>query len=371
MGLAGKYTVWRMVMTAVAVMGVITLPGCSKVAETEDNFVIVEQENIGADYKLAAVCQEDVLKTKSVRCVYAQLDAQQVRFEVSGKLVENVYVREGDVVKKGQLLAELAGGNNDAQIEQLQYQISRNKLLLEQVDEKESFEISKRWLNYLYNSSKSSGEETALKNGIAELQKNDEYAKEDYEDAILLDEEQLRKLQEAVRQSRVYAAFDGIISNMEKNLEGSTSNREKTIMEVIDNDECVFIAEDISLKPYIREGQELDMQIVRGTGAGYYKMLPYKMETWTDKMSFSISEEEENAAIEVGSAGMLTVILEEKKQVPALPLEAVHSAEDRSYVYIVNEEGMREVKWIETGLVGDTLVEIIGGLEEGEKVVLR
>ncbi len=32
---------------------------------------------------------------------------------------------------------------------------------------------------------------------------------------------------------------------------------------------------------------------------------------------------------------------------------------------------MREVKWIETGLYGDSTVEVLSGLTEGERVILR
>ena len=32
---------------------------------------------------------------------------------------------------------------------------------------------------------------------------------------------------------------------------------------------------------------------------------------------------------------------------------------------------MREMKWIEIGLVGDDKVEIVSGLQEGEKVIIK
>ena len=41
------------------------------------------------------------------------------------------------------------------------------------------------------------------------------------------------------------------------------------------------------------------------------------------------------------------------------------------YVYVVDETGMRQVKWVEVGLIGNTTVEILNGLEEGEKVIRR
>ena len=54
-----------------------------------------------------------------------------------------------------------------------------------------------------------------------------------------------------------------------------------------------------------------------------------------------------------------------------VPLKAVHLASGKSYVYVLGEGNMREVKWIETGLFGDETVEILSGLTEGEKVIIK
>jgi len=48
---------------------------------------------------------------------------------VSGKKVENIYVKLGDTVKKGQLLFELEGADREAELEKLEYQTSRIILL--------------------------------------------------------------------------------------------------------------------------------------------------------------------------------------------------------------------------------------------------
>jgi len=65
------------------------------------------------------------------------------------------------------------------------------------------------------------------------------------------------------------------------------------------------------------------------------------------------------------------VITGKKEQVLNVPLRAIHTAEDKKYVYVVGQENVREVKWIETGLYGDDCVEVISGLTEGEKVILK
>ena len=54
-----------------------------------------------------------------------------------------------------------------------------------------------------------------------------------------------------------------------------------------------------------------------------------------------------------------------------LPREAVHTTEDMTYVYILTDSGVRELKQIETGLMGTKLVEIKSGLLPYEQVILR
>ena len=52
-----------------------------------------------------------------------------------------------------------------------------------------------------------------------------------------------------------------------------------------------------------------------------------------------------------------------------LPLSAVYHADGKPYVYVLDENDFRQIVWIETGLVGDEKVEILSGLNEGDKVV--
>ena len=354
-----------------AAMTACSFAACAGSYDENDHMVIVEQEDEPQEYKQAMVVRGDVSLTKSVRCTYTQLDAQEVRFAISGKMIEKVYVSDGDTVTKGQLLAELSGGNKDKEIEQLKYQIERNKMILAHVDESENNEISKRWLNYLYQSGQTSDEEKMLKEGIEELQKTNEYTREDCRDAIELDEKLLGRMETEARQSRVYAEFDGVIGELKKDLEGSTSNREEIIMKVTDNAECLFVIEDMTDAGCIKPDQELDMSIITKTGSGQLKMLPYQMEQWEDKMLFYISKSDDHTVVEAGDTGNLTLILDSRSRVLTLPTAAVHSADQNAYVYVINEDGAREVKWIKTGLVGDSSIEILDGLEEGEKVVLR
>lgn len=341
------------------------LSGCTEEAGQEEHRVIVEQESPEVNYKLTAVVRGDVVNSASLRCTYTQYNGEDLSFSVSGKLVSKVYVKDGDSVTKGTLLAELSGGSREEEIERLEYQIARNKLLLEQIDDTENYEISRRWLNKIY------GAGYDQTGDIADYMQQNEYRREDYRDAITLDQQQLDQIKADVRRSKLYAGISGTVTIVKDHLEGSTSVRNEVVMQVKDNEERFFSAKDMKYKDYVQEGRQLTMNVVAGPGKGTYVVEPYKMESWTDQMFFSLADGDEGVIFDMGDTGTVTIVLEERTNVLTLPAEAVHGADAKWYVYVLNEEGARDVKWIEVGVMGNGLAEIVSGLEEGEKVILK
>ncbi len=354
-----------------AVLVVMTmLSGCGNVTET-DNMVMVEQEREEIVYDLAVATIGDVEKTLRIRCDYVQEDDEDISFSLSGKRIANVYVKEGDHVEKGQLLAELGGGNLETEIERLEYQIARNKLLLEYSVINENDQISNMWLNHLFGFNPTWEAELRLRDSVAALQQSYEYNREDYQDAIALDELQLKQMKEELKQSRVYAGMSGTVSWLQDRLEGSTSTKDEKIMTIIDSSKCLFETRQEASIPYFKEGMEIPVTITSGTGAGSYLVVPYQMEQWGEKQRFKLTAESSDKIIEIGAMGTMRLVIDRRENVLNIPIGAVHEADGKTYVYVLGENNMREIKWIETGLYGDQTVEVLSGLTRGEKVVLK
>ncbi|MBQ7774346.1 MAG: biotin/lipoyl-binding protein [Lachnospiraceae bacterium] len=347
------------------------LTGCAETVVEEENLILVEKETEALTYEMSVASISDVVKTNKVRCVYQQVNDEALCFEVSGKRVAEVFVELGDSVKKGQLIAKLDVGNAEEQIRTLEYNIARNELILSNLKLNEDNEISALWLKYLYQSSMSGWEEDALHANVERIQQSYQYTREDCEDAVALDKAQLQSLQKSLKESCVYAGMDGVVSYLKANLEGSTSVRDEEFIKIIDSSECLFAVEDISLADCFEEGVEVDMNIVSGSGAGDYKLVPHDMGNWGEQLLFAISGDTENINIEVGTTGTMKFVTDQREQVLTVPLEAVHEADGKWYVYVLGADNMREVKWIETGLLGDKLAEVVSGLTEGEKVIVR
>lgn len=347
------------------------LTGCTAAEVEEENIVLIEKEKEAIVYDMAVVTVADVVKTEKVKCIYQQVNEQAVCFEVGGKRIDKVYVERGDEVTEGQLLATLDTGNATDRIETLEYQIARNELTLEYSQLNEDYEISTLWLNYIYNSNGSDAAEEALKANVAQIQQRYEYSREDCQDAIDLDRKELQKLNKELKQANLYAGMSGTISFQKSNLEGSSAVAGEEIMHIIDSSECLFAVEGTKYAEYFSADTKVAMSISSGTGAGDYELIPYNMDAWEERLLFAIADDDGSRTIEVGAMGMMKVVLGERKQVLSVPVGAVHVADGKSYVYVLGEDNVREVKWIETGLMGDLYAEVISGLSEGEKVILR
>ena len=113
----------------VTAMG-LCLGGCA--AETEEATVAVSDEEAGYVYSLAEVKRGEVILTKNLSSQYIQTKEQTVSFTEGGKTIEKVYVREGDQVKAGDVLAEVSIGTLEEDIARLEYEIQKEESLLSQ-----------------------------------------------------------------------------------------------------------------------------------------------------------------------------------------------------------------------------------------------
>lgn len=336
-------------------------------ADEPDDLVILEQEESALSYEFAVAEIGTVEKTVKLSCTYRQVDEQEVSFQISGRLVDQVYVEEGDSVKKGDLLVELSCQDLERRIEDLEYSIARYELLLGYTDINEEHAISALWVNYLNYS----GDRENLDNMIESTRQTYRYQREDYVDAIAADRAEMEQLQEELSNSRIYASMDGIVYDLKDNLDGSTSRQGEVVMMIMDTSEKLFETKVADAWNYFTEGETVSMTISYGAAAGTYELMPWHMEEWGETQLFVIYEGQEDAVMEVGVSGTILTTEQKRENVLNVPITAVFSAEDRRYVYVLNDDNLREVRWVETGLYGNSVVEIISGLTEGERVILK
>lgn len=343
------------------------LCGCGQ--QEESPFMKVEDSNDTITYDYCTVERGDIALTKPIRCTYTQQDGQEVSFSMTGRRVDKVYVSEGDSVKKGDVLAEFDVGNLESRIEDLEYRINKNQRLLEYTETNEALDISQAWVNFLYNHYPAS--EKDVEKSVISIQENYNRQRTELQDALELDRMELSIMRQELKNSRVYAGINGIVYGIQKDLEGSTSKEGQVIMTVIDNSKSLFETNAVEYAGYFREGETVTLTVISGSASGKYELLPYNINNWGEVLQFSIYDGPATTGIDVGTGGTMYLTLDSRKNVLFVPSSAVNSADDKYFVYVADENNMRQIRWVETGLFGDDSIEILSGLEEGEKVIRR
>ena len=356
--------------------------GCASTNQQELGQVMLEEEE-ETEYSLAAATVEDLQDTVDITCVYQQVKQEELSFATSGRQVRQVYVQEGDTVEQGQLLAQLDTGTLEADICTQTYQVERNDLLIRQAQESRDAQITElkeqmkvpQGMMVQTMDQIADVENPQITEAIAGIEKSYRYQIEDYQDDRDVAQMRLEELKQEQEQCNLYAGMSGTVSFVKDKLVTSQAQEKETVMKIIDGENCTFCSEQVEYATSFSSDQAQVMTLATG-GEGSYEVIPYQQENWKEQMQFTLTNSADSQSIAVGAQGKITIVLEEKLDALCVPLNAVHSAEKTGdlkqyYVYKLDENNIRQVQWVKTGVQSKDKIEITEGLEEGEKVILR
>ena len=343
--------------TAVLCMSALVFTGCSSV-EDETHSIAIVRESMENEYDLTRCETRDVIKTESISCTYSQLLQEDLAFPVGEKTVAFVYVNEGDEVKPGDLVAKLDVASLEQENIDMREQIEKNNLLISQADEMIEYYEKKIETPGLSLSSK--------ENYLSKLQKLRE-KRRTYSDENDFNEIKLSANEQKIQAGSLYASIEGNVSFIKKGLEGNTSNAGETVITILNASVCGFQAMDRNAVEYIKVGDRVQV-VTNQTGDVYDSTV-----TSVDKDSLKIIFEldQPDFSIKVGTRGTVTVVRGEADGVLSLPKNCVFEAEDFWFVYVLTDEGVREMRKVTIGLVGNDYIEITGGVSESDSVILR
>ena len=69
--------------------------------------------------------------------------------------------------------------------------------------------------------------------------------------------------------------------------------------------------------------------------------------------------------------GKVSKVLEKKENVLYIPAEAVAESEGKAYVYTLDQNSLRSLQPVKTGMSAGDYIEITEGLQEGDPVILK
>uniref|UniRef100_UPI0040576C07 efflux RND transporter periplasmic adaptor subunit n=1 Tax=Acetatifactor sp. TaxID=1872090 RepID=UPI0040576C07 len=356
----------RRILASLLVGGMLlSVTGCGQqTTDAPQNILVQEDED--AAYPTTTVDYGDVVKNIKVRCSYTSTDKQELSFGVDNKLIERVEVKMGDFVSAGELLVALDVENLEAQIEELEFQVKTQELKLQQTLEMKQFELesAERLYGYTAMTEQDQKNLTEQKENIEAQYK---MTIEDMSDALSIQKQRLQQYLDELEAGQLIADRDGEITYLENGVEGTYSVKDRIVVTVSNLDACYFTTENTEYSECFEEGVSVTV-VYRVSGKEYEcEVVPALMDSWEEKMYFKPVDE---SLISSETDGTITMEYGRKENVLCVPADAIHESDNGLFVYLENN-GLLEMRYVTVGLEGDTLVEITGGLEQGEIIALK
>lgn len=176
---------------------------------------------------------------------------------------------------------------------------------------------------------------------------------------------------------KLKAPFSGLVTYALEVQEGEKSIINKRIV-TINNGSAYYLVAQTEYWEQLHAGEVYNVKI----GGGIYPATVIEPEEINTERLAHTGEENEiypvylriddmSAYLYSDMRGTFSIILGEKKDALYVPASAVTTINDEVIVYYEDEDGVRNVKPVETGLEANGKIEIVSGLKEGDTIILE
>jgi len=259
-------------------------------------------------------------------------------FIESGGTLKKIHVTAGQFVEEGELLAELDTGN-------LEYLYEQQKLITE-----------KARLTYLSTGSSSD--------------------KLDYE----MEQNTLEEYERQMNVSHLYAGMSGQVCFIQDIKPGDKITAYKTIVKIVDPTQLFVKYTSSALRAFPLE-QEVTITIDGMDYVGYVSKTPSAVieglyegnETlYSDKESiFCEFKGDIPGYLTIGKLADIMAVYDIHENAVVIPKNLIKENDDRTYVTILDENDTKREVDVTVGITNATEAEILTGLSEGDRVVVR
>ena len=317
-------------------IAMIAMSSCSSKPETSEN----ENRKL---VKTAKVVEKSTVEEKQYPGTIEEEENVNLAFRVAGK-IENIYVKEGKYIEKGQLIAQLDARDYEIQKREFEVQVTQMRSEYDRIEE--------------------------LKNRAS-------VAENDYEKMKAAKEVLETKLKNAIdrlNDTKLYAPFSGYITKvMYENRE--MVNTGTAIASMI-NISTMKVEVNVPASMYINRALILDIYCTQENLPGerfplaLYASNAKANDNGLYKLYLRYTPEKGSKL----SAGMnVSVTIQYKSQAEStlsIPLSAVFEKDESSYVWVVKNGKVQSQEVSVTNLVNNGSVYITEGLQAGEEVVI-
>jgi RND family efflux transporter MFP subunit len=313
------------------------------------------------EWEFAYVQRGDMVLTQSVVCTYVPVQTETLSFDVSGLYFDEIFVSTGDVVKKGQLLAQLDISSIQQDIEQCQLRVKKVDIQMASLEENRDLDLQRLQLQNVDE---------------AERKKlNDRY---DLQKKALQDEKEIAQLEleecnSRIQKRQLRAKIDGMVSYVRSVKTGDRSVAGEKFIVIEDSVSSIFRAETkhwAAVKPGQTYEITVRSEVFEAVAASEAELgLPETSKEEGLPASVYFKLKDMTIPLEDGDRGVLELILDSRENVLMVPENAVAKINGKTIVYYQDANGLKVYKTVEVGLTGNGMTEIVSGLSEGDCVI--
>ncbi|MBO6158253.1 MAG: hypothetical protein J6P72_03185 [Firmicutes bacterium] len=317
------------------------------------------------NYVLTQVIRSDIQVSSSIRATYIPSEEERLSFPVGGEPIGRVYVSLGDHVMPGDLLMELNIDSYNEAIRLQQNELDNIGLSLSQLSASWNIDLEEANLEDAWNAAQGTPSNRA---GTVNSRYSNQQVllNSEYQVAQLRMEELER--QKAMRQ--IFASIEGTISSLDVFEAGEAVVKDKNVVTVTNMEQALF--EVYSGNTDLIEAGSTYEIVCNDKSYTVTACRPQDLEQNNVKEnSMYFRMDEADPDLKQGDIGVVRIVLEESKNTLCVPSEAVQEIAGETIVYVLDEQGFRQIQPVTVGIVGDKLTEIKEGLSEGQSVILK
>lgn len=321
------------------------------------------KEDTPVEYKLAYATRGDISDILTISCYYRSVREETLTFRVGDEWINAIYVAKGDMVKPGQVLAELEMDDIAQEEKRLVLQREQLDLSLSQLLFDKSRAIERHEIAFGADAPE------ALRALVLAYDDKQRALGDEIEYADM----RLSELREDIKKRQIIATIDGTVMYVRTVREGDRSVEGERFMRVADTSTAVFVGETSDPECF-RDGDLLEITVNKNT---YPARVVTAEALGIDPVVYEEGEKTEvyllplelPPEIEDGDRGQVSVVRDAREDTLYVPTKAILLVDGREAVYGLDKYGLKTIVFIETGLVAGKETEVLSGLSEGDPVI--
>ncbi|MCF8367688.1 MAG: efflux RND transporter periplasmic adaptor subunit [Bacteroidales bacterium] len=321
-------------------------------------------------YETTTASKTDIVKKTVATGSVVPRKEIEIKPKVSG-IIEELYVQEGSMVKKGDLIAKVRIIPNMVSLNNAESRVNLAKIALENAERN-------------FNRQKELYEENVIsKKDFEEYELQYQNADEELlsaENNLLLIKEGQTKATGQSTNTLIRSTIDGMVLDIPVEvgnsvIESNTFNDGTTVANIADMGEMVFEGKvDESEVGKIREGMDLILTIGAINDVSFHATLEHISPKGLEEngaIQFEIKAAVvliDTVFVRAGYSANADIVLDKRDSVLAISESLLQFDNDSAFVEVETEPQKFEKKYIETGLSDGINIEIISGLSEEDKI---